>query len=153
MFRQHADHSREGEVLCAPQELVIRSERKGAAHVVKLSGELDKDSAPRFETVLKRVEMTDAREIIVDLSALTFIGSDGLKVFIHANARSRGGGKRLMLIRGNDEVQRTFETAGLLSRLPFDGARELLRPPPHLKPARAQLVVSRPVQAWIGSDR
>jgi anti-anti-sigma factor len=153
MFRQHADQPREGELLCAPQELVIRSERDGTVHVVKLSGELDKDSAPRFEAVLKRAEMTDAREIIVDLGGLTFIGSDGLKVFIHANARSRGGGKRLMLIRGNDEVQRTFETAGLLSRLPFDGARELLRPPTRRKPARAQLVVSRPVQAWIGSDR
>jgi hypothetical protein len=58
-----------------------------------------------------------------------------------------------MLVRGNDEVQSTFETAGLLSRLPFDGARELLRPPTYSPPARAQLVVSRPVQAWIGSDR
>jgi anti-anti-sigma factor len=153
MFRQHADHSREGELLCAPQELIIRSEIDGAVHVLKLSGELDKDSAPRFEAVLKHVEATDVEEIVVDLSGLRFIGSDGLKVFIHANARSRAGGKRLMLVRGNDEVQGTFETAGLLSRLPFDGVRELLRPPTCSKPARAQLVVSRPVQAWIGSDR
>jgi anti-sigma B factor antagonist len=152
MFRQHAVHSLEGELLCAPRELGIRSQRDGDVHVVQLIGELDKDSAPTFEAELKRVEAGDAREIIVDLSGLTFIGSDGLKVFIHANARSREDGNRLRLIRGSDEVQSTFEMSGLLSRLPFDGHREP-RPAPHDELARAHIVVSRPVHEWAGGGR
>ena len=152
MFRQHTFHSPEGDLLCAPRELVIRSKRDGDVHVVQLVGELDKDSAPRFEAELKRVEATDAREIIVDLSGLTFIGSDGLKVFIHANARSRDGAGRLMLVRGSDEVQSTFEMSGLLSRLPFDDDREP-NPPTHGEPARVHIVVSRPVHEWAGGGR
>jgi anti-anti-sigma factor len=103
----------------APQQLTIRSERDGHAHVVRLIGELDMHTAQAFEDELKRVEATAAREIIVDLSGLRFIGSDGLKVFIQANARSRRGGNRLMLMRGPDDVHKIFETAGLLTRLPF----------------------------------
>jgi anti-sigma B factor antagonist len=152
MFRQHTVHSPQGDLLCAPRELVIRSQRDGDVHVVRLVGELDKDSAPRFEAALKRVEATDAREIIVDLSGLTFIGSDGLKVFIHANARSRDGGNRLQLVRGSAEVQSTFEMSGLLSRLPFDDDREQ-NPPTHGEPARVQIVVSRPVHEWSGGGR
>ena len=152
MFRQHTVHSPQGDLLCAPRELVIRSQRDGDVHVVRLVGELDKDSAPRFEAELKRVEATDAREIIVDLSGLTFIGSDGLKVFIHANARSRDGANRLMLVRGSDEVQSTFEMSGLLSRLPFDDDREQ-NPAAHGEPARVQVVVSRPVHEWAGGGR
>jgi anti-sigma B factor antagonist len=103
----------------APQQLTIRSERDGHAHVVRLIGELDINTAQDFEDELKRVEATAAREIIVDLSGLNFIGSDGLKVFIHANARSRSGHHRLKLVRGSDQVDKTFETTGLLTRLPF----------------------------------
>jgi anti-anti-sigma factor len=152
MFRQHVVHSPEGELLCAAHELVIRSQRAGDVHVVRLAGPLDKDSAPEFEAELKRVEATDARQIIVDLGGLTFIGSDGLKVFIHANARSRDDGNRLLLVRGSDEVQSTFEVSGLLSRLPFEDHREP-RPSVQGEPARAHIVVSRPVHEWARGGR
>jgi anti-sigma B factor antagonist len=153
MFRQHVVHSREGQLLCAPHELVIGSQRAGDVHVVQLSGELDKDSAPALEAELKRVEATDARHIVVDLSGLTFIGSDGLKVFIHASTRSRGNGDRLILLRGNDEVQSTFEVAGLLSRLPFDDHRVPSPPATHGELVGTHILVSRPVREWIRGGR
>jgi anti-sigma B factor antagonist len=152
MFRQHAVHSTEGELLHAPGELVIRSQRAGDVHLVHLVGELDRDSAPAFEAELKRAEAGDARQIVVDLSGLAFIGSDGLKVLIHANARSRRAGHRLRLARGSDEVQSTFEVAGLLSRLPFEEDRATNRSPP-AGPASAHIVVSRPVHEWARGGR
>jgi anti-anti-sigma factor len=97
----------------------MHSTRHGHAHVVQLIGELDMNTSKAFEHELKRVEATAVREIIVDLSSLTFIGADGLKVLIQANARSRGGGKQLVLVRGPEQVQATFETTGLLSQMPF----------------------------------
>lgn len=112
MFRRHAAHTREG-------ELIIHSDRDGHAHVVQLIGELDMHTARAFEDELKRVESTDALQIVIDLRRLRSIGADGLKAFIHANARSRRGGNRLTLVRGSDRVQKTFETTGLISRLPF----------------------------------
>jgi anti-sigma B factor antagonist len=153
MFRQHAVHSQEGpllcnpEHLCGPQQLCIRSERDGRVHVVELTGELDMTTAQAFEDELKRVEATDAAEIVVDLSGLTFISADGLKAFIHAAARSRHGDNRLRIVRGPAEVQRTFETSGLVSRLPFANDHEV-RSPWHGQLSRAFIVVARPVQDW-----
>lgn len=147
MFRPHAVHPQEGELICNLQRLAIRSQRNGRVHVVQLIGELDMSTAQEFEDELKRVEATDAEEIIVDLSGLKFIGSDGLKAFIHASARSRLGDNRLRLVRGPDAVQKTFETTGLVSRLPFANDDEL-RSPWHGQSPSAQLVVSRPVQEW-----
>ncbi len=118
LFGRNAVRSRQGE-LRRDQQLTIRSERDGHTHVVQLIGELGVDTARAFEDELKRVEATEAREIIVDLSALKSINSDGLRAFIHANARSRRAGNRLMLVRGPDQVHKTFETTGLLPRLPF----------------------------------
>jgi anti-anti-sigma factor len=152
MFRQHAVQSQEGDLLCGPervcgpQQLCIRSERDGHVHVVQLIGELDMTTAQSFEDELKRVEATDAAEIVVDLSGLKFISSDGLKAFIHASARSRHGENRLRLVRGPDEVQRTFETTGLVSRLPF--ADVAVRSPWHGHLSKAQLYVARPVSDW-----
>jgi anti-anti-sigma factor len=83
------------------------------------------DTAQAFEDELKRAEATAAHEVVVDLSGLDFIAADGLKVLIQANARSRGGGKQLVLVRGPQQVQATFEMTGLLSQLPFVDYGEL----------------------------
>jgi anti-anti-sigma factor len=147
MFRQHAVQAHEGELLCGPQQLAIRSRRDGDTHVIALIGELDMTTSQAFEDELKRVEATDAGEIVVDLNGLRFMSADGLKAFIHASARSRLGANRLRLVRGRDQVQKTFERSGLASRLPFadhDGLKSLWRS--QLPDAR--LIVSRPVQAW-----
>ena len=153
MFRQHAVHSQEGELLCGPdqlcgsQQLCIHSERVGRVHVVELIGELDMTTAQAFEDELKRVEATDAAEIVVDLSSLTFISADGLKAFIHAAARSRHGDNRLRIVRGPDDVQRTFETSGLASRLPFADGGAVTSP---WQLSRAFIFVATPVQDWPG---
>jgi len=104
----------------------MRSQRDGQTHVVQLIGELDRSNAHTFDDELKRVEATDARRIIVDLSGLEFIGSDGLKAFIQANVRSRQRGNRLLLVRGPDQLHKTFETSGLASLLPFVEMDELI---------------------------
>ncbi len=147
MFRRHVVDRQEGPLLCAHDQLAMRSDRDGHVHVVELIGELDMNTAPVFDAELKRVERSDAREIIVDLSGLSFITSDGLKAIIHANARSRERDNRLRLLRGSDHVQKTFETAGLVSRLPFDDDREARSLVPG-QPPRARVVVSRPVRNW-----
>ncbi len=99
----------------------MHSERDDRAHVVQLMGDLGTATAQAFEDELKRVEATDVAEIIVDLRGLSSIDAAGLKAFIHANSRSRQNGGRLRLVPGSDRVQRTFETTGLVTRLPFAG--------------------------------
>ena len=99
--------------------LEIRSERRGTDHVIALAGELDLSDASRVAEEIIRVEATDARTIVVDLSALEFIDSTGVRIIVEADARSRGNGHRLRLLRGPRPVRRVFEIAGLNDRLPF----------------------------------
>ena len=118
MFRRHAVHQRERQFR-AEQQLVIRCVLDDHAHVVELAGDLDVTSARVLEDELKRVERSDSLEIVVDLSGLRYIDSAGVRALIHADARSRRSGRSLMLVAGDEHVQRVFETTGLATRLPF----------------------------------
>ena len=147
MFRRHVVGSVEDELAFASEHLAMRSERDGGVHLIELIGVLDIVSAPAFEGELKRVERSDATEIVVDLSGLEWISSEGLKTLIHAQSRSRDRHNRLRLRPGPVQVQKTFETAGLVSRLPFHDDREL-RLQVQSRPPRARVVLSRPVRNW-----
>ena len=105
-----ADHHRLG-------SLSVRSRRDGDAHVVELIGELDLDGAPAVEEELLAAEATDATSIVVDLGALQFIDSTGIRLIVMAAERNEDG--RLTLRRGTKQVQRVFEITDLVDRLPF----------------------------------
>jgi anti-sigma B factor antagonist len=101
--------------------LALRSERDGDVHIVELIGELDLDGAPRLEAELLRVEASDAASIVVDLGALEFIDSTGIRLLLMAAERSSQTG-RLTLLKGPRQVHRVFEITDLVDRLPFADA-------------------------------
>jgi anti-sigma B factor antagonist len=98
--------------------LAVRSERDGETHVLELIGELDLDGAPRLEEELLRAEASDAAAIIVDLGALEFIDSTGIRLLLMAAERCQADG-RLTLLKGPRQVHRVFEITDLVDRLPF----------------------------------
>jgi anti-anti-sigma factor len=97
----------------------LRSERDGATHTISLSGELDLATAPELEAELLRVEATDAHSITLDLCALEFIDTTGIRVLLEAGARSRTDSDRLVIVRPNARVFRVFQICGMTDRLPF----------------------------------
>lgn len=99
--------------------LKVHSERHGVLHTIRPEGELDLATAGELERELMRVEGSDALSIVLDLSALEFIDSTGVRLIIQADARSRADSHRLALLRGPRAVQRVFELTGILDRLPF----------------------------------
>jgi anti-anti-sigma factor len=107
------------ELLVELGELSVRSEREGDVHTISLVGELDLATAAAAQRELDRVEATDARRIILDLSGLRFMDSTGVRLVIAANARSRADTDRLRLLRGPQSVQRVFELCGVVELLPF----------------------------------
>lgn len=100
-------------------ELTIRSQRRGDVHTIKLAGELDGAHASDVEEELKRVEATDAKAIILDLSGLAFMDSTGIRLLHAAQARSRADSNRLTMLRGPAVVQRIVNICGLDELLPF----------------------------------
>lgn len=102
-----------------PDAFTIRCERDEDRYVIAPVGELDLASAPQLERELRRVEASDAREIVLDLGCVEFIDSTGLQPVVHAHARTEHHSKRLTILPGPEAVQRCFEISGLMSRLPF----------------------------------
>ena len=98
--------------------LTIHSERRGAAHHVAVSGELDIASVEQLERVLLDVEQADGEPIVLDLTGLDFIDSTGLRLVLDANARCGGPNGRLA-IAGSPAVERLLDIVGLRERLPL----------------------------------
>ncbi len=91
-------------------------ERDGLAKIV-LRGELDLSTVGKVQDALQNVE-TDAPPVIVlDLAKLTFLDSTGLRCLVTADQRAREAGRRLVIVRGPDAVQRVFAITRLEERL------------------------------------
>lgn len=101
--------------MASPFNLTIE-ERAGAVHLV-LRGELDISTAARLEDDLRRVEADGPALTVIDLSGLDFMDSTGLRLLIGADSRAREAGRRLVLVQGNEMVQRVLRLTRLDERL------------------------------------
>ena len=95
----------------------VKTEDRGGAVLLKLTGELDISSAAKVEDELSRVEPRKPEQIVLDLSALDFMDSTGLRLLIAADARARDEGRRLTIVKGPEPVQRVFRITRLEERL------------------------------------
>ena len=95
---------------------VDTEKRDGLVHVM-LRGELDLSSVNKVQDELRRVEADAPSVVLLDLSKLTFLDSTGLRCLVTADQRARDAGRRLVLVRGPDPVQRVFSITRLEERL------------------------------------
>jgi anti-anti-sigma factor len=97
--------------------LEVRSEdRNGLVHVT-LVGELDLSTVAKVQEELRRIEAGSPPTVVVDLSKLTFLDSTGLRCIVTADERAREEGRRVVIVRGPDPVQRVFAITRLEERL------------------------------------
>ena len=91
-------------------------DRNGLVHVA-LVGELDLSTVAKVQEELRRVEADSPPTVVVDLSKLTFLDSTGLRCILTADERARDQGRRVVIVRGPDAVQRVFTITRLEERL------------------------------------
>jgi anti-sigma B factor antagonist len=97
--------------------LDVQSEdRNGLVHVA-LRGELDLSTVGKVQEELQRVEASSPRVVVLDLSKLTFLDSTGLRCLVTADERARDEGRRVVIVRGPEAVQRVFSITRLEDRL------------------------------------
>ncbi len=97
--------------------LEIKTEdRDGLVHVA-LVGELDLSTVSKVQDELRRVEADSPPTVVVDLSKLSFLDSTGLRCIVTADERAREAGRRVVIVRGPDAVQRVFTITRLEERL------------------------------------
>jgi anti-anti-sigma factor len=87
--------------------------------LVRLIGELDVGVVRQAQSAIARAERTQPPLLEVDLSALAFMDSTGLRLMLDARERALREQRRLLLRRGPQAVQRVFELTSLASLFEF----------------------------------
>lgn len=95
---------------------VTTEDRDGFVHV-GLVGELDLSTVAKVQEELRRVEESAPATVVLDLSKLRFLDSTGLRCIVTADERAREAGRRMVIVRGPDPVQRVFSITRLEERL------------------------------------
>lgn len=89
----------------------------GARIVVQ--GDVDIAAVPRMERALEQALSSSPRQVLIDLSAVGFIDSSGLRFLLRANQQAQRNGWSLALTRPTEPAMKAFELTGADRWLPF----------------------------------
>jgi anti-sigma B factor antagonist len=98
-------------------EFRVRVSAEGGVADVAASGELDVATAPDLAEALGMLIDDGTREVRVDLSGLTFMGSTGVNLLVGAARRLEERGGALRVTATSRPVLRVFEVSGVAERL------------------------------------
>jgi anti-anti-sigma factor len=101
----------------SPLDIQVAATR--GRHTLILSGELDLASAPHLQLLAMNICAAGARELVLDLSKMTFTDSTGVRTILGVQRVCRDHATGFLLTRPRPSVRRIFELAGLLDELPF----------------------------------
>ena len=103
-------------------ECEVGNIRAGEPCVVAVKGEVDLSSATDLEAGIRQALGGNPASVVLDLAALTFIDSSGLRVLVSVadDARSQGVGFELRNVPSH--AQRVLDITGLSGM--FDGASD-----------------------------
>jgi anti-sigma B factor antagonist len=95
--------------------LTVDIDTRGSAVVVSVRGELDLATVPVLRDRLDTVgEVSDAPSpLVVDLSAVTFIGSAGLALLVDLHNKCTGRGTPMALVATGSVVPRAIQVTAL----------------------------------------
>jgi anti-anti-sigma factor len=89
-----------------------------------LSGEVDLVTASQLEDAVLQACTEGANALALDLGALTFIDSRGLRAILETQKLCAEHKAEFVLTPGPRQIQRLFEVTGLLKALPFRGSAD-----------------------------
>ena len=114
---RHWPHRTRGSDTLPPVEFVVDEHLEGDDRIVAAQGELDLHTAPRLaEALAPHIDAGAA--VIADLTAVTFMDSSGVAVFVNALARARDTGASISLVAPEPRVRRVLQITGLDGMLP-----------------------------------
>ena len=93
--------------------LEVETKRTDGLVQLVLRGELDLSTVDKVEQELAALEAEGERLVVLDLSGLTFLDSTGLRLMVTADQRAQKDGRRLVIVKGPETVQRVFSITKL----------------------------------------
>jgi anti-anti-sigma factor len=98
-------------------KLEIVVSHANGARVMRLRGEFDLAGVPAFERELDRRPGPHEKTLVLDMRELTFLDSSGLRAVLMADRSVRAAGRRCVVVRGPERVNRVLELTGVDGRL------------------------------------
>ena len=105
--RRRRDPGRRGGAVTSPSDEPVE---------VVLTGELDISTFDHAERQVLEAEKSAPALLVIDLGALQFVDSTGVRLILLADQRARAAGRRLAIRLGSGPALRVFEALGLTSR-------------------------------------
>jgi anti-anti-sigma factor len=99
-------------------ELRVEEEQRDGVVVLRLQGDLDLASADEVSERLDALRRA-GRPTRLDLDALDFMDSSGLRVVLQATEAGQSGDWEFAITAGSEQVRRLFLAAGITERLPI----------------------------------
>jgi anti-sigma B factor antagonist len=97
------------------EQLTMRFSRpRDGVHVVAASGECDLAEAPKLEEALVKIaERRSSRQVLLDLSDVTYLDSSGIAALWRANVALEIAGSTLVLVAPSEPVRRILALTDL----------------------------------------
>lgn len=104
----------------------IRTEQAGDQVTLMLEGRLDTATSPNFEQSV-RPHTESGTRLIVDLAAVEYVSSAGLRVFLMAAKKLQKSGGKLVICGMTPAVREVFDIAGFSRMLRIEADQEAAR--------------------------
>ena len=90
--------------------------------IISLSGRLDTITSPQLEEEITRNSLDEIETVTLNMRALEYISSAGLRVVLKLHKKMTAQGGQLKLIYVNDMIMEIFTMTGMDSFLEIDKA-------------------------------
>jgi anti-sigma B factor antagonist len=100
-----------------PFRCEVQPEREGAR--IRPVGEVDLATVDVVQDQLAELKSLGFSQLTLDLRAVSFMDSTGLRMILEWDASSRADGFAFSLVAGSPAVQRLFDVTGTRERLDF----------------------------------
>lgn len=107
----------EGNSTPSPELFSCEVVRNGGYDWVRPAGDLDLDTVHRVESALGALREEGSGNLVLDLRALTFMDSTGLRLVIRWHTAASEEGFRFAIVPGPEVVQRVFRLTGMDAHL------------------------------------
>jgi anti-sigma B factor antagonist len=93
----------------------LRVDRLDRLSILSVDGDIDTSTASHLQEALAQELSAGCTQMVVDMTAVRYVSSMGLRVFLSQLKKLRGIGGRLVLSGCNDLVQDVFRISGFAS--------------------------------------
>jgi anti-sigma B factor antagonist len=100
-----------------PGNLHVASRAQGSTQVLSVTGQVDVATVDELAGGIRDALAQGPETIVVDLSAVGFFGSGGLRALLEADGHARASGCRLVVVPGTGVVRRLLDRTKADERL------------------------------------